>query len=97
LRHVVLWWSIQGATIDKTYSVKVSVFENAGLNVAINKPFRGSLVPGKYYRFNDKVLSVMIEVNRKLYLEEDSGIKGENFSNIKTIIRGTLESLQQGC
>ena len=75
----------------------VSVFENAGLNVAINKPFRGSLVPGKYYRFNDKVLSVMIEVNRKLYLEEDSGIKGENFSNIKTIIRGTLESLQQGC
>ena len=23
LRHIVLWWSIQGATIDKTYSVKL--------------------------------------------------------------------------
>ncbi len=74
----------------------VTLFENAGFKTAINKPFGGSLVPGKYYRSNKDVLSVMIEVNRKLYLDESSALMDENFTKIKTIIRNTLDSLQQG-
>ena len=74
----------------------VSLFENAGFKTAINKPFSGSLVPGKYYRSNKDVLSIMIEVNRKLYLDESSALMDENFTKIKTIIKNTLDSLQQG-
>jgi N-formylglutamate amidohydrolase len=73
----------------------VSLFENAGYKTAINKPFGGSLVPKKYYRSNKEVLSVMIEVNRKLYLE-NSAFMDEKFIKIKTIIENTLDSLQQG-
>ena len=74
----------------------MSLFENAGLNVAINKPFSGSLVPGKYYRTSRDVLSVMIEVNRKLHMDEGNALKNENFNKITMIIRNILGSLQQG-
>lgn len=74
----------------------VSLYENAGFKVAINKPFSGSLVPGTYYRSNKNVLSVMIELNRKLYLDESSSLKNENFGNIQKSLTDVLESLQQG-
>ena len=74
----------------------VSLFENAGFKVANNKPFSGSLVPGTYYRSNKNVLSVMIELNRKLYLDESSSLKNEYFGNIQKSLTDVLESLQQG-
>ncbi len=72
----------------------VSLFEGYGLKTAINKPFSGSLVPGKYYRSSRDVLPVMIEVNRKLYLDESSALKNENFRNIQKSLIDVLESLQ---
>lgn len=74
----------------------VSLFEEYGLKTSINKPFSGSLVPRKYYRSNKNVWSVMIEVNRKLYLDESSVLKSKDINKIKMIIRNTLEYLQQG-
>jgi N-formylglutamate deformylase len=43
-------------------------FERKGLNVVINRPFSGALVPMKFYSKNKRVKSVMIEINRGLYL-----------------------------
>ena len=74
----------------------VNLFENYGFKTALNKPFSGSLVPRKYFRSNKGALSVMIEVNRKLYLDESSALKNENFYKIKIIIKNILQSLQQG-
>lgn len=34
----------------------------------INSPYQGTIVPMKYYRKADRVLSIMIEINRKLYI-----------------------------
>lgn len=45
-------------------------FRNQGLKVAVNKPYSGSMVPGKYYNKNKQVQSIMIEVNKKLYMDE---------------------------
>lgn len=59
----------------------------------MNRPFSGSLVPGKYYRSNQNVMSVMIEVNRELYLEEGSALKGDNFEDIQQMIGDVLVSL----
>jgi len=39
-------------------------------SVAIDAPFSGALVPISYYRKDRRVLSVMIEVNRRLYMEK---------------------------
>jgi N-formylglutamate deformylase len=72
----------------------VRLYEHYDLKTTINKPFKGSLVPVKYYRSNKNVLSVMIEVNRKLYLNEDTALKNDSFGKIQKIIQVVLESLQ---
>ena len=57
--------------------------------VSINTPYAGSMVPTKYYMKDTRVKSVMIEVNKKLYLEEDNttffGQYGEVFSKLCAI------------
>ena len=48
----------------------VTAVKEAGYSVAVDAPFAGALVPLSYYRKDDRVLSVMIEVNRRLYMDE---------------------------
>lgn len=44
-------------------------FEKAGLSVKVNQPYSGSMVPAIYVG-DASVTSIMIEINRKLYLRE---------------------------
>ncbi|MBQ3663473.1 MAG: N-formylglutamate amidohydrolase [Clostridia bacterium] len=37
----------------------------------MNRPYSGSMVPLAYYRKDRRVMSLMIEVNRSLYMEEN--------------------------
>ena len=57
-------------------------FERKKYSVKINSPFQGSIVPLKYYRRNKNVSSVMIELNRKLYMNR-LGKKTEIFQKLK--------------
>lgn len=43
-----------------------------GYSVKINYPYVGTIVPMKHYKANEDVHSIMIEINRKLYM--DGGI-----------------------
>ena len=43
------------------------VFKALDYDVAINSPFSGTIVPSKHYQKDQRVVSVMIEVNRSLY------------------------------
>lgn len=47
-----------------------SLFQYAGFSVGINRPFRGSFVPSRHYHTESRVLSIMVEVNRRLYLDD---------------------------
>ena len=58
-------------------------FEKCGYSTNINKPFSGTIVPMRYYRKEKAVLSVMIEVNRRLYMDESLGGKISAFNSIK--------------
>ena len=42
-----------------------------GFDVARNEPFRGCLVPSRYYRSDRRVRALMIELNRSLYTNDD--------------------------
>jgi len=50
------------------------VFKALDYDVAINSPFSGTIVPSKHYQKDQRVVSVMIEVNRSLYADP-SGFK----------------------
>ena len=69
-------------------------FTQRGYCVAVNEPFAGTIVPLKYYGKDQRVSSVMIEVNRNLYLDEDFQ-KSEDFDVIRKLICELLEKLSQ--
>lgn len=67
-----------------------SVCESNGLRVAIDKPFAGTYVPLTYLNDDKKVSSIMVEVNRSLYMDETTGDRSGRFSQTKEIIADLL-------
>ena len=57
-------------------------FRERGLTTARNMPFEGTYVPLKFLGTDSRVSSLMIEVNRKLYMDEATGGKLESFQDI---------------
>lgn len=64
----------------------VAAAEDEGYSVAVDVPFAGALVPLSSYRKDRRVLSVMIEVNRRLYMDEDSGLKRHDFEEVRAAV-----------
>lgn len=60
-----------------------NAFSSMGYNVAINSPFMGTIVPLKFYGKDKRVVSIMLEINRALYMNETTGKKSSNFNTIK--------------
>ncbi len=69
-------------------------FKNKGYSVSIDDPFAGALVPMKYYRVDKNVKSVMYEIRRDLYMNETTGEKNHNFSNIQKDITESMKLLE---
>ena len=64
-------------------------FERLGYNTKLNEPFAGSIVPMKYYGTDQRVSSVMIEINRGLYTNTD-GRPNSGFGEIRRAIKELL-------
>ena len=58
--------------------------EKIGWSMVLNEPFSNTYVPLKYLGKNQNVISVMIEVNRKLYMNEKTGKKLGSFNSVKS-------------
>ena len=67
----------------------VNGLKSFGYSVEINNPYEGTIVPLKHYKINDNVQSIMIEVNRKLYI--DNGIVNiEKVSKLNKVLNKIL-------
>ena len=66
------------------------LFLRRGYSVKINSPFADSIVPMKFYRKDKRVASVMIEVNRSLYLSSP-GRKNAAFSSLRSLLTEAME------
>ena len=76
-------------TSEKLRNSFGKLFEKSNFTVKFNAPFKGSIVPIKFYNKDKEVQSIMIEVRRDLYMDEHSGQKNKNFNKIKK----TLEKI----
>jgi len=61
-------------------------FRKRNLTVGINTPYSGSIVPLAVYRKDERVQTLMLEVNRRNYLLPGSNIKSANYSKDKETI-----------
>lgn len=69
-------------------------FYSKGLSLGINTPYSGSIVPIKYYQKEPKVSSIMLEVNRRLYLNEPTNVKSDNYHETKEIVQQYIKILK---
>jgi N-formylglutamate amidohydrolase len=65
-------------------------FKDLGYTLGIDWPYSGSMVPAEYYKTNKNVNSIMLEVNRRLYLKKNTNIKSDNYYKIKEAIQEFL-------
>jgi len=59
--------------------------EKFGFSCKVNSPYSGSIVPQKFYKNNKMVSSVMIEINRNLYMK-DGDVISEKVLELNKII-----------
>jgi len=51
--------------------------------VLVDRPYSGTMVPSRFYGLDPRVESIMIEVNRSLYMDEETGEKRPSFQNLR--------------
>jgi N-formylglutamate amidohydrolase len=71
----------------------VRLFREKGYSIQINHPFSGSLVPDQYYQKNKQIYSMMIEINRSLYMDEKTGEKTSGYQKIKSDLNRVLDKI----
>lgn len=74
-----------------------SFFESAHYSLGIDWPYSGSIVPLKEHKKNKQVSSVMLEVNRRLYMNETTLEKSEKYEEIKSIVGDFINQLELFC
>jgi N-formylglutamate amidohydrolase len=72
----------------------VECFAKAGFTVRIDTPFSGALTPAKHYRQDKRICSLMIEVRRDLYMDEETGEKSARFSGVRKILETVIQRLE---
>ena len=64
-------------------------FENFNLSVKINSPYSGTIIPLNYYQNDKRVEGVMIEINRKLYMDHDI-VNNEKVGGLNKMINSII-------
>jgi N-formylglutamate deformylase len=82
-------------TPQKLIDASVKYFESKGLSLGVDQPYSGSIVPMEYYQKNNKVQSIMLEINRKLYLNEPSNEKSIRYQEIKQVVQEYLKMIRK--
>ncbi|MDK2744420.1 MAG: N-formylglutamate amidohydrolase [Nitrospira sp. BO4] len=66
-----------------------------GLHVARNTPFAGTYVPQRYWHTDSRVSSIMIEIQRDLYMDEQTGAETAGLKRIQELITGMVGWMAQ--
>jgi N-formylglutamate amidohydrolase len=72
----------------------VAFFEEKGYSLGVDWPYSGAIVPMNFYQKNPNVFSIMLEINRGLYLLEPSNEKSEQFTIIQQVVQEYLKMLK---
>jgi len=70
-----------------------SVLTELGHTTGIDVPYSGALVPMPYFHSDQRVGSIMIEVNRRLYMDEGTGKRTADFKHVQQHLQRLLSTL----
>jgi N-formylglutamate amidohydrolase len=81
-------------TPEDLVELVVDLLQARGYTVDINYPFAGSIVPMDYYQTDESIASLMIEINRSLYMDELTGEKGGTYIKTRSVIGEVVELIR---
>jgi N-formylglutamate deformylase len=81
-------------TPQKWIDASIAFFEEKGYSLGVDKPYEGTIVPMDYYKKNKNVQSIMLEVNRRLYLNEPTNEKSNQCIKTKKVIQDFLNLIR---
>ena len=81
-------------TPKQLIDISIVFFKERNFTLGVDYPFSGSIVPMKYYKKNKNVESIMLEINRKLYLKEGTNEKSENYEMTKKVVNDYIELIK---
>ena len=81
-------------TPQKLLDASIDFFKTAGYTVGLNEPYSGTIVPLCYYQKDVRVQSIMLEINRKLYLKKDGNEKALEYDFVKLLVNKYLKLLK---
>jgi N-formylglutamate deformylase len=81
-------------TPKELIELSISFFEKAGYTLGVDWPYRGSIVPIEYYKKNRSVATIMLEINRSLYLKEPTNQKSEKYEQIKEVVNDYIKTIK---
>jgi N-formylglutamate amidohydrolase len=73
----------------------ISAFEGRGYSVLVDSPFSGTIVPAEYLGRSDRVLSIMIEIRRDLYMDEETGERNSSFTKVAEDVVRAIDAVRQ--
>jgi N-formylglutamate amidohydrolase len=79
-------------TPDYLVNPALHYFAELGYTVEVNNPYAGSIVPKQYYNKEKRVKSMMIEVNKRLYMEGDQ-VDNAKVTHLNQVIKGYFNAL----
>ncbi|WP_299826020.1 N-formylglutamate amidohydrolase [uncultured Pontibacter sp.] len=83
-------------TTDNLRQFSLEFFSSSGYSILDNDPYAGAITPLKYYQEDKRVKSIMLEINRKLYMQQTDAempLKSENFDSVQTLIYAFIDGL----
>jgi N-formylglutamate amidohydrolase len=81
-------------TPKELIEISISFFEKAGYTLGVDWPYRGSIVPMEYYKKSSSVATIMLEINRSLYLKEPTNQKSEKYEQIKEVVNDYIKTIK---
>jgi len=78
-------------TPDYLIEISTEFFKNKGYTLGIDWPYSGSIVPLNHYQKTKNVASIMLEINRSLYLNEPGNKMSTDYRIIKETVTEYLQ------
>jgi N-formylglutamate deformylase len=69
----------------------------SGWSFGVDRPYAGTIVPMKHFGRDARVMSIMIEINRKRYMTVDgsAAIRSDGFPGTRAFVSGMLDCLSR--
>lgn len=80
-------------TPDEIADIAVRLFTESGFRTEINRPYSGAIVPMDYFGNDKRVVALLVEINRALYMDEKTGEKLSTFDEFAARIKRIILEL----